>query len=247
MILERATDAEFINFVANDPAVRPHLLGGTKAIDYSPLVKDHNNVVLQAEHGGMVFHKLMSGFFEVHSQRLPSGSPAWTLEMAHSALLYMFTKTDCVEIMTRVPVANEPARKLTLAMGGVLEQTVGGEVGGEPIMWGIYRLTCQDWIRTSPLLEARGEWFHARLHGLYDEHDMAVEKHDSDPWHDRHVGMAVSMILGGQVDKGVGFYRRWCMMALAPPISVVSRDPLVIDINDCLLHVHDGTFDIVEK
>lgn len=245
--IERATDAAFINYVANEPSVHPHLLAGGQAIDYTPVVNDANNVVLVGSHGGMVFHKCMPGIFEVHTQALPEGRGRWTLEMAHSCLMWMFTRTDAIEIFTRVPHGNEPARTLTLNVGGVLEQHVSIPIHGDDVTFGVYRLRIEDWIKTSPYLEAMGAAFHARLHAEYDRLGMKVAKHDPDPWHDRNAGMAYLMITGGQIAKGVGYYNRHAVMAMAPPISLISMDPVVVNIQDAYLKVRpDGGFDVME-
>lgn len=248
MRLERATDAKFINAVANHPAVKPYmLLRRGENMDYSGIVSDPRNVVLTGEYGGMAFHNLLPGLFEVHTQSLPEGRGAWTLEMAHSALLYMFSKTEAVEIFTRVPYENEPAKKLTLAMGGVFEQSAEVDLDGRLIGWSIYRLTMQDWIKTSPLLEGIGQMFHVKLHDQYDALDLAIARHEDDAWHNRNVGAAHSMIAGGQAYKGVGFYNRWARMALAPMIGIIGKDPLVIDIQDCWLKIAGDGFKVMEK
>ena len=94
MMLERATDAKFINAVANHPAVRPHILAkANEALDFAPVAADTNNVILVGPYGGMIFHRLLPGLFEVHTLMLPEGRGDGTLDMAHSALLYMFSCT----------------------------------------------------------------------------------------------------------------------------------------------------------
>lgn len=246
MILKRETDATFINAIANHASVREHMLG-KGLIDYTPVIKNTANVVLTGPMGGMVFHQLVPGFFEIHTQVLPEGRGAWALEMAQSALLWIFTRTVASEVMTRVPDGNLPARDLTRRCGGVLEQKAFIELDGEQVGWSIYRMTIQDWLKTSPYLEERGRMFHVKLHGEYDRLGLKIERHGDDPWHNRHAGAAAFMIAGGQVAKGIGYYNRWAGMALAPMISLASVDPLIVNIQDAYLKINGDDFEVMEN
>lgn len=248
--LQRATDARFLNYVANHPDVRDGLLLERNVqLDYAPALKNQSNVALIGEHGGMLFHCLLPGLYEVHTQVLLSGRGEWTLAMAQSALHWMFARTNATEIMTRVPEGNKGALTLTLNLGAVREHTIqrAVTVGGRKVDWTIYRLTTQDWIRTAPMLEELGEHFHAELEAKARRAGVQVQIHPHDPWHDRHVGAAYAMFLGGQPLKAIGYYNRWAAMALAPMARLLSVDPEpVVDIGEAKLVVRNGGFEILK-
>ena len=51
--------------------------------------------------------------------------------------------------------------------------------------------------------------------------------------------------MGGQPVKGVLVFNRWAAMAMAPPITLLSLDPVVIDITDCKIQVTGGDFEVL--
>lgn len=245
MLVERTFDAKFINAVANsDDCLGGLTVGSMEAIDYTPVVKDMRNVVMVGQHGGFVFHRLLPGLYEVHSQVLKPGRGAWALSAVQESVRYLFTQTEAMELVTRVPEGNNPARSLTLAMGGVAEGVLDSPK--LTFSWTMYRLTIQDWMQRAPGLVEMGEWFHHRLHQEYETKGIKAPIHDEDEFHNRYVGAAAYMVLGRQPLKGISFYNRWAAMALAPFAAVISTNPLVIDIRDVKLLVSNGDFEVLD-
>ena len=164
--------------------------------------------------------------------------------MVQEALRWMFTETDALEIVTRVPKNNVGARALAKAIGGQKEFTInqGWVYEGQIVAADVYALRIQDWMANAPGLEAKGEWFHKKLESEYDRMGYEEPIHPDDPLHDRYVGAAVAMILGGQPYKAMIFYNRWAGMTGYAPIKVVSTEPTVIDIHESLLMVRDEDF-----
>lgn len=113
-MLTRAMDADFLNLVANHPAVRPWLLGDGPA-DLAPLIADPRNVALVTEDGGFVFTAGRLGDFEVHTLFLPGA--ASPLLAAHAAAAFIFCNTDAMRIVTKCPHGNVRARALADAIG----------------------------------------------------------------------------------------------------------------------------------
>ena len=243
MIIERATDASFINAGVNHPAVRPFVQAPPgQVIDLTPVVQNPDNFVLQGDHGGMVLMQVVPSVYEAHTQVLPEGRGEWGLKMAMACGDWLFTHTNATEIITRVPTGNLPALALTRACGMRLEARVMQELGGEEKEVDIFAGRIQDWIKVAPGLVERGKDFHRKLRQRYDEAGIKSEIHPSDEWHDRHVGAACGMFMGGQPIKGCLIYNRWAAMALAPRITLVSLDPLVIDITEARLEIVGDDF-----
>lgn len=243
-MIERATDARFLNGVCNHPDVRP-FLHGNGPIDLSPAIANENNLALQGEHGGMIMVQVVKGVYELHTQILPDGRGPWALQMAQACMDWLFSKTNAIEIFTRVPEGNVAAMALTRACGAKLEETVWQDLGAGPVKVSIYGGRLQDWIRVAPGLIERGQLFHVKLKEKYAALGLDITTHAEDPWHDRHVGAAVGMILGGQPIKGVLVFNRWAAMAIAPPMQVISFDPLVFDITDCRIEVRGNDFEVI--
>lgn len=234
--IERRFDAAFINRVANDPSVDRWVRGYlTGEIDFSEAVADQRNILLVGEHGGMLFHAHQPGLFECHTLVLPSGRGRWTLGLVEACLHWVFTRTDAIEVMTRVPKGNVRARALVQAIHGVYEFTnkTGWVMDLDTVPADIFSMHVQAWIRDAPGLPERGAWFHAKLEKELARFGKGFQRWDASG--DRHIGAAIEMILGGQPHKGVIFFNRFAALGGYAPASVISTDPVSIDIQTGIL------------
>lgn len=228
--IRRTLDGTFLNSVANHPKVRPHLLGDGP-LDVSPAVTDPANITLQTEHGGWVLHNLGGGSYEVHSMFLPEGRGASVKAALIEALDYVFTATDCVRLITRLPKGNVAARALARIAGFKTWFVSGGDERA--------RIEIADWAQSSAACLKAGEWFHERLEAAKAASGSAREVHDDDPPHDRAVGAAVLMCRAGNPVKAVAQYNAWAQAAGYALVSLVSLNPMVIDIVDAVLEGPD--------
>lgn len=244
----RQVDAVRVNAVVNHEAVRPWvMLPGQGHIDLSAFVADPRNVVLMNEAGtvGVAFHHHEPGIYEAHTVALPEARGATVLAAVRSMIAYMFTATDCMELLTRCPVHNRPAEALAKAVGGTLdfERPAAWPTDKGPVAVRHYALRYPEWVKTADLLPVIGEWFHDCLEAENARLGIPDELHDDDPAHDRHVGTAVAMILAGQPAKGVILYNRWARLAGYGLASIANASPLIIDIGTHLLRVHETGFE----
>src|SRR3990167_10259149 len=240
--IERHVNPHFINRVANHPAIYPWVKGYAQGqLDLAPILADPRHYALMGEFGGVLFVNHQPGLYEAHTQIMPEGRGAWALATVRACLHWIFTRTDCVEVMTRVPKGNLGARALAKAIGGRFEFTNprGWVMNGDPIPADIFALKIQDWMRDAPGLVERGQWFHDRLEAEYERHGVTIPQHDDDAVHDRYVGAACEMALGGQPDKAVIFYNRWAALADYAPVTLMGRDPVVFDIRDAVVALRD--------
>lgn len=231
--LERQKDAKRLNEIVNHPEVYEWVRGAaTGPLDLSLAASNTDVVVLLGEHGGVLFHRLQPGIWEAHTQVLPEGRGAWAVLAVRACLHWLFTRTEAVEVLTKCPEGNDAAVGLARAIGGTREFTnqIGWIHKGDPVAADIYSLNIQTWMRAAPGLAERGKWFHSRLDSEFARHGVKELAHPDDPTHDRYVGAACEMFLGGQIDKAVIFYNRWAVMAGYVPIAITSRRPVEIDI-----------------
>lgn len=234
----------------NHPAVFPWVSRpGEPPIAMSAVVRDPRNVVLLGQHGGIAFHWVMSGLYDTHTAITPLGRGGWAESFGAACRHWMFTRTDAVELVTKVPTSNLPARALTRRVpGGAVEFMLPGawtRRDGRPDDIEVWGVRIQDWLRNAPGLVERGREFHHRLHLEYDRLGLGIARHADNDVHDRYVGAAVEMILAGLPVKGVTYYNRWAALAGAPRIAMETRDPLVIDIRDCRLHIVGADFKVI--
>lgn len=243
--IERQRDAHIINRMVNDASILPAVKGyDSGRLDLSAPAQNPANVFLAGEHGYILFVQVAPNIFEAHTSALPEGRGAWVVGFVNAAMHWLFTRTLAIEIFTRVPNGNKPALGLVRAIHGryEFERKNGWVVDMDPVPCGIYSRSIVDWMRDAPGLAERGGWFHDRLEEEYAKLGRKEPSHDEDATHDRYVGAAVEMILGGQPDKGIIFYNRWALMAGYQPVSIVAREPLTINIRDALIIVRDDDF-----
>lgn len=242
----REHHAQRLNRIVNHPSVFRWVKGySIEPLDCSDVVADPNNVLLMGEHGGVLFVMKQPGLFEAHTNVLPAGRGEWAVAMVRAALHWMFTRTDALEIMTKVPAGNLRAKALAVAIGGVREFTAhnGWVMDRDPVDCEVYGLTLQSWLRTAPGLVERGQWFHDRLEAEFAKHNKVDVAHAEDADHDRAVGLCCEMLVHGQVGKAIVFYARTASMAGYGPIAVESLSPLTIDIGTAMLIIReDGDF-----
>lgn len=223
--VHRTFSPDFLNTVVNDPAVRPWL-EGEGPLDIAPLVNNPANIILQSAFGGFILACHEPGRYEVHSQFLP-GHGSHPLRAMIAAQEWMFTRTDCQSIVSKVPAANRPAKGLAVA-GGL--RPVFERDGAEYV-----ELTLMEWAMRTASLEAHGERFHDMLLAAKTEVGSSMPVHAHDAAHERAVGAALLMIERGQAGKGVWFYNRWARWAGYAEITLVSDAPVTVDVVDAVV------------
>lgn len=245
--VRREFSAERINAVVNHSDVRPWVGGGSGPLDLTPLVADPANVLLMNEQGGVLFQKHEPGLYEAHTQFLPDGRGAQAVASVADALRWMFTRSDAVEIVTKVPAGNGGALGLVRAIHGRLLFVRDNvwPTAQDASAVSFYSLGIMDWAGKAPGLAESGHWFHEKLEGAKAATAGAAPLHDDDEAHDRYVGATVEMIAAGQVDKGLAFYNRWARFAGYGPVAAIAVNPLVIDIGDAILAVRGDDFDVL--
>lgn len=242
----REFSAERINRVVNHPDVRPWV-GGAGELNLSSLVADPRNVLLMGQGGGVLFQWLEPGLYEAHTQFDPEHRGKEAVQNVRDALRWMFTRTDAVEIVTKVPLHNVSALGLVRAIHGrrifERENVWPTESGSQTVAF--YSLPIMDWAGSAPDIGKSGHWFHEKLEAAKAATEGALPPHADDEAHDQYVGATVEMIVAGQVGKGLAFYGRWARFAGYGPIAQIAANPVVLDIGDAILAVRDADFDVL--
>lgn len=247
-MLERHITATRINEIINHPSIYPEICGfHTDPLDLSNVVKNPNHVCLIGEYGCFLFIKHQSGIYELHTSVLPEGRGEWTVEAGSQASHWMFTKTDAFELLTKCPQGNLAAR-VGAKMSGARNMFTTRPIWllhGKLVTTDVYSLIIQEWIKNDKYVVESGKWFHKTLDLEYTKLSRPLSVHEEDEVHDRYVGATIEMIRGGQIAKAINFYNRWAIMSNYRVISVVSLDPLVIDISEARLKVNQDNFEVL--
>ena len=233
--IERHFDAEALNRTVNDPSVYPWVRGGTTGrLDLGVVAANPANVLLVGEHGSMLYTPMAPGLWELHTQVVRAGRGAWALGLATACLEWMFTRTDAMEILTRVPKGNiaalAGARVLGMQHAWTAER--GWVLRDIPVPAGIWTLTLQSWL-AGPL--AGGLDADARR--FVD----VVAAADDPPPEDaiRPLGFLLATIRGRQVGKGCVMLNRWAAIAGFAPAFVANAEPLVVSVGGVPLRFSD--------
>lgn len=256
-LVRRSFDAAEINPILNDPAVfRFAACEGLNpgSLDVTPLLSDHRNVLLMAERGGILFLWHEPGVYEVHTnflkpekkERPEPGPPIGNA--CRAAYRWMFTHTDCMILLTRIPAHNRAAAVFAPLFGWVKEferKAVWPSVEDGMVDMSFCSIRYDDWVRKTPSLKKSGRAFHERLEEEFKRHGRVDPQHPDDDCHDLHVGACAEMIMGGQVEKAIALYNRWARFAGYGLMAPVSLEPVVIDIGNALLQVTDDTFKVI--
>jgi hypothetical protein len=242
-----------INRILNDPSVFSLISPPDyPPLDVTPLVTDPRYVFLVGQGGVIVFSpdsESGSGIYEVHinfTEDHRGKHAAWVVQ---EALRWIFTKTSCAIVQTQVPVFNRPAEVLAKSVGGRLwfeRKKVWPTVEGA-VDIRVYIMTIYDWLATKPkpVMET-GRLFHVKLEEEYERHDFVHQSHPDDEAHDLAVGAAVEMIRGGEPEKGIVLYNRWARVAGYQQINLISKNPVLLDMGESMIHVTGDTFKVVK-
>jgi hypothetical protein len=239
-MIRRTFDPVFLNTVINHPEVRP-FMGGEGYLDATEVVTNPGNYAPVSEGGGFILICQEPGIYEVHSQFLPEGR-AHTRKAMRAGFDYMFTQTDCERVITQVPDNNRGAAALAKAAGFRLMFRREDTPRGPTAFMG---LTAEEWAQGNADLEAEGERFHTLLEEAKKARGSELPVHGHDPAHERAVGAALNMIRAGNSAKGVNFYNRWARFAGYAPITLISAQPIVVDVVDAVVGLTDNEMEIL--
>lgn len=244
--LRRTMDATALNIVANHPEVRPWL-GGEGVLDLSGLLSNPQNVGFVSEHGGFVAHGLDLGLYEAHSLFLPEGRGEESRRAMQEACQYMFTATDCTELVTKVPGDNPAAAGLA-RMGGFEKRFTryqGWKTDTGLCDLDFYGLSVARWILKQSVTVNAGVWFHERLTAAKEAAGSSLPVHDEDPVHDAFAGAAVLMCRAGNAVKAVATYNRWAVVAGYQTIALLSLAPIVLDVRDAVIEMREQDLEVL--
>lgn len=233
--VKRDFSARRINEIANHPDVLPFVKGATQPpVDLTPAVRNKGNVVLVGAHGAIFFHQIQLGLYEGHSMCLPEGRGHWMASFARAAMHFMFTRTDCLEIIGRCP--NPKVKALVRHLGWTKEfvNPNGWMIEGKFASADIYAIRLQDWLKTAPGLVERGLWFYDHLNTELARHKRKPVVYGTE-MDCRMAGLAVEMCFYGQTDKATIFYHRYAVLADRQPFRLLAREPVALDIDGVII------------
>lgn len=155
MRVERATSAERINAILNHPDVRPWIVSDdTKPLDLSMVVNDRAHYFLIGPRQTVLCFRIMLGIYEFHVAALPDGRGREMVEFAEAAETVMFTQTDAVELMTRIPLTHRASEGLAKIRGFTPRwERPSCLFRGQNVAYRVWSKTLQEWIEDYDIAE----------------------------------------------------------------------------------------------
>lgn len=237
-----------LNELANHPAVRPHIgLTAHGQIDCTETLSNPGVICLEVEHGAFVFDQLdpqHPSRFELHTFILPEGRGAAVLQAAAEAFRWMFTRTDCLELVTKVPASNKPAAFMARRAGfmSVFTRQAAWEDGSDVEY---FAMTFDVWRQRDAAVHAEGRAFHAALELAKAAAGVAAPAHADDEAHDRAVGAACLIAKAGNPTKACWTYNGWARFAGYQTVELLRATPPVIDVRDAIITFQDNEVEIL--
>ena len=236
MRLATPDDYPQIEAICNDPSMQASRAEGAPPFTASRIGASSFAVI--GEEGCFLAMCIEPSRYMVHTSILPAYRGERAVAASQQALQVAFCQTDALELETMTPATAPHARLFARQMG--FRYRFARErlwpAHGELHSVGFLSMSILDWA-LSGACQGEGEDFHARLHG-----EFGVQAHPADAAHDACVGAAVAMVRAGRAVKAVAVYNYWARAAGYRPISIVSHDPLRIDIHQCVLRVEGPDF-----
>lgn len=235
----QADDAQ-LEAICNEPSIRSWAADGAPSFSASQIVAPSFAVI--GEEGCFIAACIERSRYVVHTSILPAFRGERAEIASEQALKVAFCETDALELETLTPATIPQARLFARQMGFRYRFT-------RERLWpwhgdlhnvGFFSMTVLDWALTGAC-KRTGQEFHTRLK------QYGQDSHHEDPVHDAIVGAAVEMVKADRPDKGVAFYNYWARAAGYRQIAIVSRDPLRIDIHQCVLRVEGPDFFMEES
>lgn len=223
----RTLDGTFLTQIANHDNVRP-ALGGTGEIDLVAAVADPRNFAFQNEEGGFFFTPVHPGAYEGHTIFAPRSHFKQVLALAAASFEYLFTQTDCDQILTKVPDNNKGAQFMGAKLG-FMQDFHRDDAWASGVGVSYQKLTLDRWAVACSTAEEQGRMFHIMLERAKKDFGSILPDHPEDVIHDRAVGACIMMIRAGNVIKGVNYYNCWAIFAGYPQIGLLSEQPPLID------------------
>lgn len=244
--IARTRDARRLNEIANHPDVRPWL-GGDGPIDLTGVLAQPENMAGITDNGGFVAVALGRGRYEVHSLFLPSRSRGEAVRAMRAAVDYIFSASDAVDLITKVPNGNAAAAGLArLAHFALMCTPLVPWSNGQTIPMACSILSIDRWAVTTPIAVALGRWLHEQFAAVKAGAQSMLGPHsDDDDAHDRLAGAAVLMVAAGNARKAEQFYNRWADVARYPPMRVLRDHPTVIDLGGMVIEARGREMEVL--
>lgn len=239
-MIKRIFDATRFNELANDTDIKALIAPyGTGELDLQPLLDNPLNVAIGNDDGGFVATKLETGVYEVHTLFHPQHASRAGV-IARAGIRWMFERTDCFELQTKVPLPNEHALAFSYSNNFThwfTRKSVWQFAVDRAVSVDYLYLTWNHWLDCDS----------AHYHKIGREWHDQLFSHPEDYSHYCVVGASVQMVKGGQPEKAIQLYNRWARLAGYECIYRTCLDPLCIVMGDTAICVDGEEFQVMGK
>lgn len=155
---------------------------------------------------------------DAHTLFRPAYRGKRAFRAAMEAIEQIFTTTDTLEIFTQVHKQNRPVQMFTGSVGFTRLMEEGDFI--------FYHLTLSDWL--------------AQAKGLEQACPFEVQS----LFQGKLAGFARKCFEAGLLSRGIGTYNVWAVRLGWPLFTVLSTDPIRIDLGGCIVSIHSGRVEV---
>lgn len=243
----RVFTADDLNWLANEPDVRPYLMG-KHVIDLTAQIENLNNyayyhhgdVFARTDDFGVYAERIDMVSAEVHTISRPTTHFPFVLRGIEAIRDALFTTTVLERLYTKIPKNNPGARMLATKVGFQPWHELGRTMDDQHI--DVMVLSLDRWASLCSRARDRGEAFHNELKPKLEE----GADHEDDEVHDHFVGAALLLAEAGNPGKGLDLYNRWAKLAGYEPVDIVAGAPLVVHIGTALVGLQNGRMEVLK-
>ena len=245
--VRRTFDRFEVNGLLNRSDILLHLIvPGIEKLDATALLEDKRNYALMANSGLILFTMQDFGVYEVQVAFPKERRGDNALRGVLAALWWMFINTDCLLLIARVLSGHAGASSICANVGAHFEFERGMDWTVNDGSRGIafWTLSFADWYRNAPELAQCGEEFRQLFFAERERLGFSI-KFDADEPAQRAIGAFWEMMRAHCYEKAVAMYNRWAMIAQASMVALVSKNPVLIDSGDAVIHFQGDTFKVI--
>lgn len=241
----RTMNHRLLETIANDPAVRPFMASNEEEVKLEQVITRPGNYTFTNDEGGFIYLRQDEDLYEAHTIFKPGCNVREVVKLMNESLEFMFIETPCLEMRTKVPTINRPARHLALtAHFNIGFERKDAWAPGVDITY--MNLPLDRWADVcSTRLRGMGAAFRAQIEEAKQAADVEVPLHSEDSTRDLYVGLAAMMLRAGNTEKAVTVFNRVAVFAGYPLWQIVSEHPVVVHVGDAVLQIRNGETEVL--
>lgn len=232
--LKQTFSRKIISDVVSDESVYPWITDDNSPEDpeyfVDSLLANQDNLFIKVvdndnQVGGLFVARKVSNFsYEIHTNLLPHCRGELAIEAGQKVLEWLFTKTDCMRVVSVIPDNNPAAKHLAESCGMELQYSRKYAFKKDGNEYGLkyYHMTIYDYIwGNEKEYLPYGETFHEQVDRVHLS--QGTDSHPEDVAHNVMAGFCYFTVLNGDYLKAFMLYNEWAKVSGYQPLKYLVK------------------------